>query len=482
LDYEPVIGLEIHVELSTNSKMFCGCRVDFGGEPNTRTCPVCAAHPGALPVMNREAINFIARIALALDCQITPKSIFHRKNYFYPDLPKGYQISQYDQPFAVDGHVDLTAEGEEFRVGIERVHQEEDTGKNIHAGESGRIAGALYSLIDFNRSGIPLVEVVTRPDIHSPQVARAFLNKLKNTLRYLDVSDCNMEEGSLRCDANVSLRPAGATELGVKTELKNMNSFRHLERGLEREIERQAALLRAGERVTQQTVHYEVATGEVHPMRSKEYAHDYRYFPEPDLVPLEISDGFIDNVRGQMPELPSVRAERFIRDLGLPVYDAEVLTTSRDLADFFEATLEQFNEAKTLSNWLMGELLGYLKASGKELGDVNLTPAAVAELLEMIRDGKVSQNVAKDVFVEMCDSGRPAAQIVKDKELGQISDTSELEGLIAKVIDANPAQVEQFRAGKDKVLGFLVGQVMKETGGRANPKLVNELFRKQLAG
>lgn len=482
MEYEPVIGLEIHVELSTESKMFCRCPVDFGGEPNTRTCPVCAAHPGALPVINEKAIRYIGRIALALDCEITERSIFHRKNYFYPDLPKGYQISQYDLPFAVEGHVDVAVDGEQHRVGIERVHQEEDTGKNIHAGGSGRIAGALYSLIDFNRSGIPLVEIVTKPEIHSPQVARAFLVKLKNTLKYLDVSDCNMEEGSLRCDANVSVRPAGEAELGVKTELKNMNSFKHLEKGLTKEIERQIELLKDGERVVQQTVHYEVATGEVHPMRSKEYAHDYRYFPEPDLAPLNISSEFVDEVRSGMPELPAVRAERYMTTLRLSEYNAEVLTSSRELADFFEETLRYFDDPKTVSNWLMGELLGYLNSAGKELSDIDLKPESVAELLEMMNTGKVGKTAGKEVFAEMCATGKPAAAIVEEKGLTQISDSSEIEAILDEVIADNPAQVEQFRSGKDKVLGFFVGQVMKQTQGRANPQVVNDLLRGKLSG
>ncbi|MHB1389927.1 MAG: Asp-tRNA(Asn)/Glu-tRNA(Gln) amidotransferase subunit GatB [Thermoleophilia bacterium] len=482
MKYEPVIGLEIHVELSTKSKMFCGCEVAFGGTPNTRTCPVCSAQPGALPVMNRQAIRYISRIALALECEIAPRSIFHRKNYFYPDLPKGYQISQYDQPFAVEGHLDVAVEGKKHRVGIERVHQEEDTAKNIHAGESGRIAGATYSLIDFNRSGTPLVEIVTMPEITSPQVARAFLGKLKNTLKYLDVSDCNMEEGSLRCDANVSVRPVGQTKLGVKTELKNMNSFKHLEKGLEKEIERQIALLEAGGTVEQQTVHFEVGTGEVSPMRSKEYAHDYRYFPEPDLAPLEISDEFIREARAGMPELPAVLAERYVHDLGLPEYDAEVLTSSRVLAGFFEETLGFFPDAKAISNLLMGDLLGYLNASGKELSGVPISPTAVAELLKLIQAGQVSKSMAKEVFSAMCDSGKSAAVIVEEKGLSQISDASELEAMIAAIVAANPAQVEQFRSGKEQVIGFFVGQVMKETRGRANPQVVNELLRGQLAG
>ncbi|MHB8792295.1 MAG: Asp-tRNA(Asn)/Glu-tRNA(Gln) amidotransferase subunit GatB [Thermoleophilia bacterium] len=482
MEFEPVIGLEIHVELSTKSKMFCGCHVEFGGEPNTRICPVCLAHPGALPVMNRQAIRYLARISLALECSVPEKSIFHRKNYFYPDLPKGYQISQYDQPFAVDGQLHVTVDGESYRVGIERVHQEEDTAKNIHGGESGRIAGSTYSLIDFNRSGTPLVEVVTRPDIHSPQVARAFLNKLKNTLQYLDVSDCNMEEGSLRCDANISMRPVGDTGLGVKTELKNMNSFKHLEKGLTQEIARQTELLKNGEKVVQQTVHFDVATGDISPLRSKEFAHDYRYFPEPDLVPLIATTEFIDEVRAEMPELPEARANRYMKDLDLPEYNAEVLTASQELANYFEAVLQHHSDAKTVSNWVMGELLGYLNASGQEISDCKVKPESLAELLTLVADGKVNANVGKEVFAEMCESGSSPADIIESKGLTQISDQSELEAHIDQAIADNPKQVEQYRAGKEQVIGFFVGQVMKATRGQANPKLVNELLKKKLSG
>ncbi len=482
MKYEPVIGLEIHVELSTRSKMFCGCRVEFGGEPNTRTCPVCLAHPGALPVMNRQAIRYLTRIALALDCEIPGKSIFHRKNYFYPDLPKGYQISQYDQPFAIEGELHVGVEGEIFRVGIERVHQEEDTAKNIHAGESGRIAGSLYSLIDFNRSGTPLVEIVTKPEIHSPQAARAFLNKLKNTLLYLDVSDCNMEEGSLRCDANVSLKPVGAEELGVKTELKNMNSFKHLEKGLTQEIARQMALLEEGGKVVQQTVHFDVASGEISPLRSKEFAHDYRYFPEPDLVPLVASAEFVDEVRAEMPELPEARSRRYMETLGLPEYDAEVLTSSRNLADYYEESLGHYQDAKALSNWVMGELLGYLNATGQELSDLKVKPGQLAALLKMVDSGGINAKTGKEVFAEMCDTGKDPSAIVEAGGLAQISDQSELEALIDKAIADNPGQVEQYRGGKQQVVGFFVGQVMKATQGRANPQAVNELLRKKLSG
>lgn len=482
MEFEPVIGLEIHVELSTKSKMFCGCRVEFGGEPNTRICPVCLAHPGALPVMNRQAIRYLARISLSLECSIPEKSIFHRKNYFYPDLPKGYQISQYDQPFAVDGQLHVAVDGETYRVGIERVHQEEDTAKNIHGGESGRIAGSTYSLIDFNRSGTPLVEIVTMPDIHSPQVARAFLNKLKNTLQYLDVSDCNMEEGSLRCDANISLRPVGDTGLGVKTELKNMNSFKHLEKGLTREIARQTELLNNGEKVVQQTVHFDVTTGDISPLRSKEFAHDYRYFPEPDLMPLIAATDFIDEVRAEMPELPEARSRRYMQDLDLPAYNAEVLTTSHKLADYFEAVLEHYGDAQTVSNWLMGELLGYLNASGQQISECRVKPESLAELLTLVDEGKVSANVGKEVFAEMCESGASPGEIIEAGGLTQISDQSELEAHIEQAIADNPKQVEQYLGGKEQIIGFFVGQVMKATRGQANPKLVNELLKKKLSG
>ncbi len=482
MEFEPVIGLEIHVELSTESKMFCGCRAEFGGEPNTRCCPVCMAHPGALPVANKKAIEYLARISLALNCNIPGRSIFHRKNYFYPDLPKGYQISQYDQPFAVNGQLGIIFDDEHISVGIERVHMEEDTAKNIHAGKSGRIAGALYSLIDFNRSGTPLVEIVTRPEIHSPQAARIFLNKLKNLLKYLDVSDCNMEEGSLRCDANVSVRPAGSGTLGVKTELKNMNSFKHLEKGLAKEIERQVAVLEFGGQVVQQTVHFDFASGEVTPMRSKEFAHDYRYFPEPDLVPLAASSSFVQKITADMPELPDERAKRYMADFNLPAYNAEVLTSSRELSDYFEATLAYFNDSRIVSNWLMGELLGYLNASGTELAGCLVTPAGLGGLLKMISSGEVSNAVGKEIFMEMCKTGGAAENIVAARGLTQISDAAELAAIAERVIAANPAQAEQFRAGKDKVLGFFVGQIMKETGGRANPQVTSRVLRDKLAG
>jgi aspartyl-tRNA(Asn)/glutamyl-tRNA(Gln) amidotransferase subunit B len=481
MELEPVIGLEIHVELSTRSKMFCGCEVRFGGEPNTRTCPVCLAHPGALPVMNRRAIRYLARIALALDCRIPERSIFHRKNYFYPDLPKGYQISQYDQPFAVDGSLEVVTDGETTTVGIERVHMEEDTAKNIHAGDTGRIAGSLYSMIDFNRSGTPLVEIVTRPDIHSPRQARAFLNRLKNTVEFLDVSDCNMEEGSLRCDANVSVRRHGTEELGVKTELKNMNSFRHIEKGLSQEIERQMELIGSGEDVVQQTVHFDVATGEISPLRSKEEAHDYRYFPEPDLVPLVASADFVQEVRSGMPELPAERARRYVEEMGLPEYDAQVLTGERSLSDFFEESVSIFGDAKTVSNWVMGELQAWLNSAGVTVAECGVTPASLAELLEMVKKDEISARIGKEVFSEICRSGRGAAEIVNEKGLAQISGEDELGALIDQVVSENPAQVEQYRAGKEKVIGFFVGRVMKATGGRANPRVVNQMLKDRLS-
>ncbi|MDO8736900.1 MAG: Asp-tRNA(Asn)/Glu-tRNA(Gln) amidotransferase subunit GatB [Thermoleophilia bacterium] len=493
MEFEPVIGLEIHVELSTKSKMFCGCRVEFGGEPNTRTCPVCLAHPGALPVMNQQAIRYLARISLSLECSVPEKSIFHRKNYFYPDLPKGYQISQYDQPFAVDGQLHVMLDEKDYRVGIERVHQEEDTAKNIHGGESGRIAGSTYSLIDFNRSGTPLVEIVTRPDIHSPQVARAFLNKLKNTLQYLDVSDCNMEEGSLRCDANISMRPVGDTGLGVKTELKNMNSFKHLEKGLTQEIIRQTELLKNGEKIVQQTVHFDVTTGDISPLRSKEFAHDYRYFPEPDLVPLIATAKFVDGIRAEMPELPEARAQRYMKDLELPEYNAEVLTASRELADFFESVTEKTSASpKSVSNWAMGDLSGYLNSTGEHLATKSvfpegsnickLSPENFGNFVKMVDEGIIGVTSGKEVLPEMCKTGKSANKIVKAKGLTQISDQSELEAHIDEAIAGNPGQVEQYRAGKEQVIGFFVGQVMKATRGQANPKLVNELLKKKLSG
>ncbi len=479
--WESVIGLEIHVQLSTKTKMFCGCDVTFGQPPNTHVCPVCLGHPGVLPVTNEKAVEYATRVALALDCRISERTIFHRKNYFYPDLPKAYQISQYDLPLGVGGHLDVELEdGSHFTVGITRVHMEEDAGKLIHAGgSSGRIDGADYSLVDFNRGGTPLVEIVTEPDISTPDQARAFLTQLRNLVEQLGVSDVNMEEGSLRCDANVSIRHPG-DPFGTKTELKNMNSFRFLHRGLEAEIERQIDLLETGERVVQATVHFDPATGTVSMLRSKEEAHDYRYFPEPDLTPIELDEAYVQKVRAALPELPVARKERLARQYGLPPKDAGSLANNRPLGDYFEALAAATGDPRVSANWVLGDLSAYVNAAGIEVADCPVTVERLAGLLGLIADGTLSGKMAKDVFEAMAATGKDAKSLVAEKGLGQISDTGELEGIIIRLVEENPGPAEEFRQGKDRVLGFFVGQVMKETRGQANPQVVNELLRKHL--
>jgi aspartyl-tRNA(Asn)/glutamyl-tRNA(Gln) amidotransferase subunit B len=480
--WEAVIGLEIHVQLNTRTKMFCGCEVTFGEPPNTHVCPVCLGHPGVLPVTNERAIEYATRIALALDCRIAEHTIFHRKNYFYPDLPKAYQISQYDLPLGLGGHLDVELEeGGSLRVGITRVHLEEDAGKLIHAGgASGRIDGADHSLVDFNRGGTPLVEIVSEPDISTPGQARAFLTQLRSLLQQLGVSDVNMEEGSLRCDANVSVRKPGE-QFGTKTELKNMNSFRFLHRGLEAEIERQIDALESGERVVQETVHFDPATGLVSTLRSKEEAHDYRYFPEPDLTPIELDKAYVERVRAGLPELPAARKERLIAEYGLPSKDAALLAANRPLGDYFEAVAAATGDPRLSANWVMGDLSAYLNAAGLEVGECVVGAEGLAELLGLVRDGTLSGKMAKEVFETMIATGRDCRTIVAEKGLGQISDAGELDAIVARIVAANPGPAEEFRKGRDRVLGFFVGQVMKETRGQANPQLVNDLLRRHLA-
>jgi aspartyl-tRNA(Asn)/glutamyl-tRNA(Gln) amidotransferase subunit B len=480
--WEAVIGLEIHVQLSTRTKMFCGCEVTFGHPPNTHVCPICLGHPGVLPVTNEKAIEYATRIALALNCRVAERTIFHRKNYFYPDLPKAYQISQYDLPLGIGGYLDVEMEdGSNMRVGITRVHMEEDAGKLVHAGgASGRITGADHSLVDFNRGGTPLVEIVSEPDLRTPEQARAYLIQLRNLVEQLGVSDVNMEEGSLRCDANVSLRHPGEP-FGTKTELKNMNSFRFLHRGLEAEIERQIDALELGERIVQETVHFDPATGTVSSLRSKEEAHDYRYFPEPDLPPIELSREYVERVRESLPELPAARKERFVGQYTLPPKDAASLATNKPLGDYFEALAGAIGDARLSANWVLGELSAYLNSAGIEVTESAVGVPALVELLGLVSDGTLSNKMAKEVFEEMTTTGKAAKAIVAEKGMGQISDTGELEQIIARLVTANPGPAEQFRQGNDKVLGFFVGQVMKETRGQANPKIVNELLRKQLS-
>ena len=463
MNYDPVIGIEIHVQLKTRTKMFCGCSLSFGDEPNTHTCPICLGHPGTLPVTNAEAVHFALMIAMAFDCEIAPRSIFHRKNYFYPDLPKGYQISQYDIPLATAGHL-----GD---VRIHRVHMEEDAAKLIHEGGSGRIHGAETSVVDFNRGGTPLVEIVTEPDLRSPEQAVGFLLLLKNTLQTVGVSDCDMEKGSLRCDANVSVRPAGATGLGTKTELKNMNSFKFLGEGMAAEIERQVGLLEAGDPVLQETLHYDPARRELHARRSKEEADDYRYFPEPDLVPLEPSREDVERLRAGLPELPGARIARFRGDLGLSAHDASDLNATPAIAAYFEDAVAAGADPKAASDWVRNQP-----------GAVEAVPAVrLAELIALVSAGTITATIAKQVYALLeVEPGVAPAELVERDGLATVGDSSELDALVAQVIDANPALVEQFRGGKDGVINALVGQVMKETRGRADARQVQELLRSRL--
>ncbi len=478
--YEAVIGLEIHAELRTRSKMFCSCDASFGGEPNAKTCPVCLGLPGVLPVLNRRAVELAIRLALALECEIAPRCIFHRKNYFYPDMPKNYQISQYDLPLAVRGHLDLEMEEGPFRVGITRVHLEEDTGKTVHVSESGRIHGSEYSLEDFNRAGVPLLEIVTEPDIRTPEQARLFMQELKNIMEHLDVSDCKMEEGSLRCDANISLRPRGSQDYGVKTEIKNMNSFRALYRALDYEISRQREIMENGGEIVQETRHWDADANTTTPLRTKEYAYDYRYFPEPDLVPLEPERALIEEVRASLPELPAQRRRRFREQYGLPDHDAWLLTSSKSMGDYFEEAVAKGPDPKAVSNWMMGELSAYLNARGMEIGEIKATPSQLADMVSLVEEGVISGKIAKTVFEEMLETGKDARAVIADKDLTQISDEEELAAVIAETIAENPKSVEDFRRGKEKAVSFLVGQVMKKTRGRANPQLVNELLLREL--
>lgn len=474
--YETVIGLEVHVELHTKSKIFCGCSTEFGAPPNTHTCPICLGHPGVLPVLNRQAVDYAMKAAMALNCTIADESKFDRKNYFYPDSPKAYQISQYDKPIGENGWIDIEVNGETKRIGITRLHLEEDAGKLTH------VDGGYASLVDFNRVGTPLVEIVSEPDLRSPEEARAYLEKLKAIMQYCDVSDVKMEEGSLRCDANISLRPYGQQEFGTKTELKNMNSFRGVQKGLEYEEWRQAEVLDEGGVIVQETRRWDEAQGKTLTMRSKEEAHDYRYFPDPDLVMLHIDDEWKARIRASIPELPDARKARYTSDYGLPSYDAEVITSSMALADFFEESLQYTKDAKALSNWIMGDLLGYLNANNLEMADVKVTGKGLGEMIGLIEKGTISSKIAKTVFKEMLESGKAPQAIVEEKGLVQISDEGAIKAIVDKVVEANPQSVEDYKAGKEKAIGFLVGQVMKESRGKANPALVNQLLLERLKG
>jgi aspartyl-tRNA(Asn)/glutamyl-tRNA(Gln) amidotransferase subunit B len=474
MDYEAVIGLEVHAQLLTESKIFCGCSTKFGAAPNTHTCPVCLGMPGVLPVLNRKVVEFTLRLALATHCQIARTSRFARKNYFYPDLPKGYQISQYELPVAEHGWLDIEINGDTKRIGITRIHLEEDAGKLVHD-ESQSL-----SYVDFNRTGVPLIEVVSEPDMRTPEEASTYLKKLRDIVRYLDICDGNMEEGSLRCDANISLRPVGSEGFGVKTELKNMNSFRFVQRALEYEIKRQRAILEQGGTIVQETRLWDSDKGVTHGMRGKEEAHDYRYFPDPDLVPVVVDDEWIEKVRKELPELPDAKKTRFIKEYGLPEQDAVILTGSKDLADFFEACVARFPQPKKVSNWIMVELLRVLKRDDKEIDQCPVTTEALADLLKMVDENVISGKIAKTVFEEMYATGKGPELIVEEKGLKQVTDESEIARVIDSVLEAHPNEIEEYRAGKEKLFGFFIGQVMKQTSGKANPKIVNKILSEKL--
>ena len=473
----PIIGLEIHVQLNTQSKMFCACpNLDDGAAPNTAICPVCTGQPGALPALNETALEKGLLTGLALNCQIPDKSAFDSKNYFYPDLPKGYQISQYAHPLAEEGWVDVETQEEKKRIGIIRIHMEEDAGKLIHDEHFPS------SYVDLNRTGVPLMEIVSAPDIRSAEEAAAYLRRLHEILVYLEICDGNMEEGSFRCDANVSLRPRGREEFGIRTELKNMNSFRNVQRALEYEIKRQQYVLEAGGEVVQETRLWDDAQGVTLPMRSKEEAHDYRYFPDPDLVTIAVSETWVEEIRRGMPELPLEKRERFRREYGIPVYDAGVLTASRALADYYEEVARLCGLPKIASNWVMGDILRFLNEDKRDIKDCPIPASSLAEMIRLIEEGVISGKMAKEISEEMYRTGKTPQVIIEEKGLLQISDAGALIPLIEKVMADNPSQLGQYRGGKDKLFGFFVGQVMKATQGKANPQLINDLLRKMLAG
>jgi aspartyl-tRNA(Asn)/glutamyl-tRNA(Gln) amidotransferase subunit B len=476
-DWEAVIGLEVHAQLQTRTKIFCGCSTRFGAPPNSQVCPVCLGLPGALPVLNRQAVDYAIKAALACGSDVQPTSVFARKNYFYPDLPKGYQISQYEQPLALGGGLDISVDGQTRHVRLTRIHMEEDAGKSLHEGfpDSDR-----RTYVDYNRSGVPLIEIVSEPDMRSAAEAAEFFSRLRSILVWLGVSDGNMEEGSLRCDANVSVRRAGDTALGTKAEVKNVNSFRYLEKALAFEIGRQIDVLESGGRVVQETRLWDSGSGRTHSMRSKEEAHDYRYFPEPDLPPLVVDEARVEHVRSSMPELPDARSRRFVSQYGVPHYDAGVLTQSAGLADYFEATAEAAGNAKAASNWIMGELLRTLNERGQSIADVPVRPAALADLIGLIDKGTISSSTGKTVFAKMYDSGRTADDIVREEGLTQNSDEGALSSIVADIMQKHADAVAQYRSGKRQTFGFLVGQVMKGSGGKANPKLASDLLKRAL--
>jgi len=473
--YEAIIGLEVHAQMLTETKIFCGCSTRFGSEPNTQTCPVCIGMPGVLPVLNKKALEYSIKTGLAMNCRISKYSRFARKNYFYPDLPKGYQISQYELPICEHGHIEIIVDGTNKKIGITRIHMEEDAGKNIHEEEGN------YSFVDLNRTGVPLMEIVSDPDIRSPREAVEYMKKLRTILRYLGVCDGNMEEGSLRCDANISVRQAGQKEYGTRTEVKNINSFKFVEKALEYEIKRQVKVLEGGGGVVQETRLWNSGMGITESMRGKEEAHDYRYFPDPDLVPITVDEKWLDEIRGSLPELPDIKRDRFISGYGLPEHDADLLVSEKALADWFEDAVKLGGKPKAAANWIKGDLMRLLHAEGKSLEECPVKPRHLADMLGLIEEGTISGKIAKAVFEEMFKTGKESGVIIKEKGLVQIRDTGEIEKIVDDVIIRSPDEVERFKAGEHKLLGFLVGQVMKATKGKANPQMVNELLKKKLS-
>ncbi|WP_338869652.1 Asp-tRNA(Asn)/Glu-tRNA(Gln) amidotransferase subunit GatB [Myxococcus stipitatus] len=473
-DFQPVIGLEVHAQLLTKSKIFCGCSTAFGAEPNRNTCPVCLGMPGVLPVLNARVVDFAIRTGLALECVVNPKSVWSRKNYFYPDLPKGYQITQFDLPVCEHGRLVIDTPSGEKVIRVRRIHMEEDAGKSVHD------AGGGQSLVDLNRAGVPLLEIVSEPDLRDADEAVEYLKALRDILVYLGVNDGNLEEGSFRCDANVSVMPKGSSTYGQRCELKNINSFRFVKQAIEYEISRQVDVIESGGKVSQETRLWDVNKGVTRSMRSKEEAHDYRYFPEPDLPPLLIAKERIEEVRHELPELPRPKLQRFVSQYGLPAYDARILTSERPLADFFEACAQRYPDAKKLSNWFLGELLRLLKESGTQVSEVRFTPAQLGELLGLVDQGTVSANAGKDVLAEMFRTGRAPVDIVAEKGLAQVSDTGAIEAVVDDILAKNMGEVEKYRAGKKQVFGFFVGQVMRAMKGKGNPTLVNDLLKKKL--
>ncbi|AFU16458.1 MULTISPECIES: Asp-tRNA(Asn)/Glu-tRNA(Gln) amidotransferase subunit GatB [Bacillus] len=472
MNLETIIGLEVHVELKTNSKIFSASPTEFGAEPNTQTSVIDLGYPGVLPTLNKEAVNFAMKAAMALNCEIATETKFDRKNYFYPDNPKAYQISQFDKPIGENGWIEIEVDGKKKRIGITRLHLEEDAGKSTHTADG--------SLVDYNRQGMPLIEIVSEPDMRTPEEAYAYLEKLKSIIQYTGVSDCKMEEGSLRCDANISLRPVGQEKFGTKAELKNLNSFTYVQKGLEHEQVRQEKELLSGGIIQQETRRYDEATKKTILMRIKEGSDDYRYFPEPDLVELYIDDAWKEEVRASIPELPDARKARYVAEIGLPAYDAHVLTLTKEMSDFFEATIADGADAKLTSNWLMGEVLAYLNKQQKELKDVALTPAGLSKMVQLIEKGTISSKIAKKVFNELIEKGGDPEEIVKAKGLVQISDEGTLRKVVTEILDNNEQSIEDFKNGKDRAIGFLVGQIMKATKGQANPPLVNKILLEEI--